>query len=49
MIGGLISGYTWESIGPAWTYSLGSLFALVGLLVLVGGWQERGSSGQVGN
>ena len=49
MIGGLISGYTWESIGPAWTYSLGSLFALVGLLVLVGGWQERGSSGRVGN
>jgi PPP family 3-phenylpropionic acid transporter len=42
MIGGVISGYTWDSVGPAWTYSLGSLFAFVGLLMLVGGWREEG-------
>lgn len=40
MIGGLISGYTWEAVGPAWTYSLGSLFALVGLMVLLGWWKN---------
>ncbi len=40
MIGGLVSGYTWESVGPAWTYSLGSLFALLGLLVLAWGWRQ---------
>ncbi|HQX05909.1 MAG TPA: MFS transporter, partial [Zoogloea sp.] len=42
MIGGLVSGYTWESVGPEWTYSLGSLFALVGLLVLLGWWKDEG-------
>ena len=41
MIGGLISGYTWERVGPGWTYSVGSLLALVGLLVLLGGWRDR--------
>ena len=41
VIGGLVSGYTWDSIGPAWTYSLGSLFALLGLLVLGGWWKDR--------
>lgn len=42
MMGGLVSGYTWESIGPEWTYSLGSLFALVGLIVLLGWWKDGG-------
>ncbi|MDD2991845.1 MAG: MFS transporter [Zoogloea sp.] len=42
MIGGLVSGYTWDSIGPEWTYSLGSLFALVGLIVLLGWWRDGG-------
>jgi len=47
MIGGLISGYTWEWIGSAWTYSLASLFALVGLFVLLGGWPVHRNRGAV--
>lgn len=38
MLGGLISGYTWETLGSAWTYTLGSAFALTGLLWLAHGW-----------
>ena len=44
MLGGLISGFTWDGIGPAWTYTLGSAFALAGLVWLMIGWkgaQER--------
>ena len=36
MVGGLVSGYTWELLGPALTYTVGSLFALSGYLVLGG-------------
>lgn len=36
MVGGLVSGYTWELLGPALTYTVGSLFALLGFLVLGG-------------
>ncbi len=32
MLGGLLSGQTWEIIGPGWTYSLGALCALGALL-----------------
>lgn len=39
MLGGLVSGLGWETIGPAWTFTLGSGFALAGLLWLVWGWQ----------
>ncbi|NMG74823.1 MFS transporter [Aromatoleum diolicum] len=39
MLGGLLSGFTWESIGPAWTYTLGSGFALVGLIWLLRAWR----------
>jgi len=42
MMGGIISGYTWESIGPEWTYSLGALFALMGLVALLGWWKDGG-------
>ncbi|PTD97429.1 MFS transporter [Pseudothauera lacus] len=38
MLGGLLSGLTWDVIGPAWTYTVGSLFALAGLLWLYRGW-----------
>ena len=38
MLGGLLSGYTWDSLGPEWTFTLGSGFALVGLVCLVRGW-----------
>lgn len=39
MLGGLISGFTWEPFGAAATYTLGSAFALVGLVWLVRGWR----------
>ena len=41
MLGGLLSGYTWEGIGPAWTYTIGSGFALAGLLWLLLGWKRE--------
>lgn len=41
MLGGLASGWAWDWAGPALTYSLGSAFALVGLLWLAAGWRER--------
>lgn len=34
MLGNLVSGQAWESLGPALTYSLGSAFAAVGLLLI---------------
>ena len=34
LLGGLISGWVWELIGAGWTYSLGSLFALIGLFLV---------------
>ncbi len=33
MVGNLASGATWDGIGPALTFSLGSLFAFIGLLL----------------
>ncbi|HMV18244.1 MAG TPA: MFS transporter [Zoogloea sp.] len=39
MVGGVVSGYTWDSIGAGWTYTLGSAFALMGLAVLLAGWR----------
>ena len=39
MLGGLLSGYTWETIGAAWTYTIGSGFALAGLVWLFLGWR----------
>ena len=45
MLGGLLSGYTWESIGPEWTFICGSLFALAGLLWLMRGWPASGHVG----
>lgn len=40
MLGGLISGYAWDTIGSAWTFSLGSVFALMGLVWLILGWRD---------
>ncbi|MCK7502281.1 MAG: hypothetical protein MZW92_79680 [Comamonadaceae bacterium] len=34
MAGGLISGYAWDAIGAALTYSLSSGFALAGLALV---------------
>ena len=39
MLGGLLSGFAWETIGPAWTFTCGSGFALGGLLWLLRGWR----------
>lgn len=38
MVGSLASGYTWEVLGSAWTYTLGAGFALAGLAWLARGW-----------
>ncbi len=38
MLGGLLSGYTWDTLGSAWTFTLGSGFALAGLVWLALGW-----------
>ena len=35
LLGGLISGWTWDAVGAAWTYGLSSLFALVGLICVL--------------
>jgi PPP family 3-phenylpropionic acid transporter len=39
MLGGLLSGFTWDSIGAGWTYTMGSGFALIGLIWLLRGWR----------
>lgn len=44
MLGGLLSGYTWETIGAAWTYTIGSGFALAGLVWLLLGWRGEGDA-----
>ncbi len=41
MLGGLLSGYTWDIAGPAWTYTIASLFALIGWTVVRHGWREN--------
>ncbi|HQV15251.1 MAG TPA: MFS transporter, partial [Denitromonas sp.] len=41
MLGGLISGYTWDWIGAAWTFTLGSVFGLMGLVFIWRGWREE--------
>jgi PPP family 3-phenylpropionic acid transporter len=49
MLGGLLSGFTWDTIGAAWTFTLGSGFALAGLVWLVRGWRpERLALGEGG-
>lgn len=48
MLGGLISGYTWDTIGPAWTFTLGSVFALAGLVWLIVGWKNVPEAGATG-
>lgn len=35
LLGGLLSGWTWDWVGAAWTYTLGSAFALLGLLLVL--------------
>lgn len=44
MLGGLLSGFMWEGVGPNWTYTMGSVFALVGLVWLLRGWRPEGAT-----
>ena len=44
MTGGLVSGLTWDSLGPAATYSISALFGLIGLAVILVGWRHSGQS-----
>jgi len=37
LLGALISGRTWDWLGSGWTFTLGSVFALIGLF-LIWGW-----------
>lgn len=39
MLGALVSGYAWETVGAAWTFTLGSAFALAGLVWMLYGWR----------
>lgn len=41
VVGGLISGYMWDLVGPEWTYTAASVFALLGLLAVHYGWRDR--------
>ena len=39
MLGGLLSGWAWDSLGAELTYSLSSVFALAGMIILWRGWR----------
>ncbi|WP_323004266.1 MFS transporter [Denitromonas sp.] len=41
MLGGLLSGYTWDWIGPAWSFTIGSVFGLIGWWVVWRGWRDE--------
>lgn len=41
MLGALLSGLTWDAMGAGWTYTLGSVFALIGLVWLLAGWRRK--------
>ncbi len=40
LLGGLLSGQMWDVVGAGWTYSMGSLFALAGLLTMWRGMRD---------
>ena len=42
MLGGLVSGVLWDPLGAAWTFTLGSGFALAGLLLILAGLPRSG-------
>jgi PPP family 3-phenylpropionic acid transporter len=39
MLGGLLSGWSWDAAGPELTFSMSAAFALVGMLILWRGWR----------
>ena len=48
MLGGLLAGVMWDGIGASLTFSLGSVFALIGLMWLVLGWRPGSENRAVG-
>lgn len=40
IIGSVVSGGLWDSVGASWTFTVASGFALAGLLVLCVGWRK---------
>ncbi len=38
MVGGLLSGWSWDVAGPELTFTLGSIFAFTGMIILWRGW-----------
>jgi MFS transporter, PPP family, 3-phenylpropionic acid transporter len=48
MLGGLLSGVSWDTIGAAWTFTLGSSFGLAGLIWLMTGWRGTGAESEEG-
>mgnify|MGYP005748782511 CR=1 FL=1 len=46
MLGGLISGLSWDAVGAAWTFTLGSSFGLAGLIWLITGWRSAGAESE---
>ena len=46
MLGGLISGVSWDTVGAAWTFTLGSSFGLAGLIWLITGWRGAGAESE---
>jgi putative exporter of polyketide antibiotics len=42
MVGNLVSGAAWDGVGPGLTFTLGSAFALVGLLFTLRGMADAG-------
>lgn len=45
LLGGLVSGWTWDWMGAGWTYTLSSLFALAGLVMILC-WVRDESAGK---
>ncbi len=45
MLGGLLAGFTWDTLGAALTFGLSALLALAGFLVVWLGWREPSSAG----
>lgn len=42
IVGGMLSGFLWDRWGAGWTFTTGSVFALLGLLCLIAGWRRGG-------
>lgn len=43
MLGNLVAGAAWDGVGPGLTFTLGSVFALIGLMLTWRGWRHDAS------